>query len=209
MNNLFFWIIVVLAPLFGWTQCQKMLTSTQGVSISMFVLAGLFTAILTWLAVSAFIKQRNRMTLQVVIIYVLGILSYAAMIVVALANGKYQWDGRDTLASSLVTVLVVVIINIAHRKNLKWHDPIVKGFLALAVRVVPNLLMANKIWIYGGNGVSLWFIIIFNTLTLSRISQIILTARKNGWDRNPYGMMVGEVGNLLSWLVVTVVWIVK
>jgi hypothetical protein len=209
MDKLFFWIIVLLVPVFGWTQCEKMLTSTQGVSISMFLLAGLFTVTLTWLAVSAFIKQRNKMSLQIVIIYLLGVLVYVSMIVVAVIKGQYQWDGRDTLATILVSILVIVIIKVAYHKNLKWHDPIVKGFLALTVRVVPNLMMATKIWVSGGSGVSLWFVVIYNTLTLLRITQIVLTAGKNGWNRNLRGMIIGEIGNLLSWLVVTVVWVIK
>jgi hypothetical protein len=202
-------MILSLVPVFGWVQCEKMLTSTQGVSISVFVLAGLFTATLTWLAVSAFVKNRNKMTLKMVIVYICGVVVYTIMIGVAFIYSHYQWDSRDSLATCLVTILVTVIVSIAHHRGLKWYDPIMKGLIALAVRVIPNLMMAQKIWIYGGKGVSMWFIIIFNALTLLRIAQIITTSLKNGWDRERKGMMIGEIGNELSWLVVTIVWCVK
>ena len=209
MNSLIFWMILALVPAFGWVQCEKMLTSTQGVSISMFVLAGLFSATLTWLSISAFIKNRNQMTLKMVIVYISGVIVYAAMIGVAFIYSHYQWDSRDTLATSLVTVLVTVIVSIARSRGLKWYDPIVKGYIALAVRVIPNMMMAQKILMCGGNGVSKWFIIIFNALAFLRIAQNVTTSLKNGFDRERKGIMIGEVANWLSWLVVTVVWAMK
>jgi hypothetical protein len=210
MNSVLFWIHMILSPVFGVSQCHKMLTSTQGVSVSMFVLAATFTTIQTQLAISAYRRKPVWATMQVVIVYIVGVLCYTAMISIAFLKGSYVWGKYDTVAitSSIIGTALVVWIGCRHK--LPWYDPIVKGWINVPVRVVPNLIMAYTIWLSGSAGVSGTFVYVFNTLSIIRIAQIVLTSIKlHDWDRNRIGLMIGEIANELSWLVVTVVWYVK
>lgn len=201
---------MILVPVFGMSQCRKMLDSTQGVSIAMFVLAATFTALQTWLAISAYKRKPVWATKQVVIVYIAGVLVYAMMISIAFLKGSYVWGKNDSLAvvSSVLGTMIVVLIGRRHK--LPWHDPIVKGWINVPVRVVPNLVIAYTIWVSGASGVSGTFVYVFNTLTIMRIAQIVLTSIKvREWDRNRVGLMIGETANELSWLVTTIIWQIK
>ena len=208
MNSILFWIHMTFVPVFGWSQCAKMLTSTQGVSVSMFALAAAFTGLQTWLACSAYRHKPVWATMQVVIIYVFGVIVYGAMIVIAFAKGAYVWTMSDNIAVIASLTLGGLVVQVAHLKKLPWYDPIVKGWINVAVRTVPNLAMAHKIWTCGSGGVSATFVVVFNALTLMRIAQVILTSIKLGeWDRNRKGLIIGEIGNELTWLIVTIIWL--
>jgi len=198
---------MALVPVFGISQCVKMLHSTQGVSVSMFALAAAFTGLQTWLACSAYRHKPVWATMQVVIIYVFGVIVYGAMIAIAFVKGAYVWTMSDNVAVVTSGFLAGIVVYIGYSKSLPWYDPIVKGWTNVAVRTVPNLIMAYKILTSGGGGVSTTFVVVFNVLTLMRIAQVVLTSKKLGeWDRNRKGLIIGEIGNELSWLLVTVIW---
>lgn len=86
-------------------------------------------------------------------------------------------------------------------------DPIIRGTVALCMKVVPQTIMAYKILIQGGGGISVEMIGIFHFLMILRIVILGLSIRQSGRDRNLLGILMAEIGNELSWCLVTLAWL--
>jgi hypothetical protein len=67
--------------------------------------------------------------------------------------------------------------------------------------------MAYKIALFGGNGISGLMIICFMAMVLLRIGQLIGSRKNNKDDLNLKSLFVAEIGNLSSWILVTIAWL--
>lgn len=206
-GDLIFWFLLICAIIFGVSQFVRMLSSTQGVSTSAYLFTWISVSLNAYLALKAHKAQKSTMTFQVVGIQVLGVAIYAAFIGVVVIKGNNVWDNKDYLTTLLVIFGLTGTLLIAGRQHLSWRDPLVRGYLSLFFKAVPQFVMAYKVYTIGGAGLSGVMMVTFHILTLTRIIQVAITVREAGWDRNRRGLLISESGNEISWLFVTAAWL--
>jgi len=186
----------------------RMQETLQGVLIAEFILINAFAAINLRLAIGAHWVKPSRVTRQTVIVYSFWTIMIAVCIISVLATGQYKWDGNDTVAitvGALGSFAVVAIGWLGYQLSIA--DPIVRGYLAMVLKSWPQLALAWKIGTDGGAGLPLLALALGHVTILIRMAQLVFSIREAGWDRNRRGSMISEIGNELSWIIVTIVWL--
>jgi hypothetical protein len=113
------------------------------------------------------------------------------------------WTTGDTVVS--VTVAILSIATIWRAKSLT--DPMVKGFLSMWCKAVPQLWLTATIIMAGGaDGLPLWTLVAGHLTSIPRLAQVYIQGTRGGWDKPTKGLMIGETSNVATWTVVTVVW---
>lgn len=207
LNDTVFYGQIVLALLFWGFQMEHMLNySTRGLSTSMFAFTGAFIGISLFLAIGAHRAQPSRVTTQVVWLYSFGTVIYVSFLWVLLAKTEALWDVHDTLTGIIVGGCIATLLLYASVRNIPKLDPLMRGAYSLVFKAIPQTIMAWKIFTVGGQGLNLVMIVTFHILTISRIFQVWQTVREAGWDRNRTGLLLSEIGNEISWSLVTIAW---
>ncbi len=195
--------------IWGGSQFLRLLSSTQGVNISWFISWLMFLLLNLVLSIRAHAVLPSRVTLQT-------ILSYAAWTAMVLADlgamlwrGTHVWDGTDTVTSLLVMAGLAVTLLVAYRLQLGLIDPMVKGYLAVSFKAIPQLALAYKIMMMGGRGLAPLAVVTGHITILTRLGQLWYSIKEAGWDRNRRGSALSEVANEVSWTVATLVWLVR
>lgn len=205
-NLLFFYFYLSLAAIFALSQMAHMVTdSTEGLSLSMFIFAFLYVSVNSTLAIGAHKTQASEITKQLVIVMIIGVAIYFLFSLILAVKAEVAWDKNDTITTIIVLALSLVNLAYSYFKGLEFFDPVVKGNYSLIFKSVPQLFLAYKISQYGGSGLSVVMIFTFHALTLVRIFQIFQSITEAGWDRNRIGLIVSEIGNEISWTIVTIV----
>lgn len=199
---------MILGVAYGAFQSIHMInSSTQGLSLSMFVFTFLFVLINFSLAVGAYKNKATAVGRQILWVMGLGVLIYFNFSLILAIKAELMWDRNDQITSLIVLSLALINFIYSRLKKLPVFDPIIKGYYSLAFRVIPQLFLAYKITQTGGAGLALSMVAIFHLLTLSRIFQIFQSVSEAGWDRNRIGLAMGEIGNEITWIIVTVIWL--
>lgn len=185
-----------------------MLTTAQGISPSWFVTWEIFLLINLVLALRAHRNQPSRVTRQTIATYLLWVFVITLDLSVMTLKGTGSWSVRDTATMLLVGVCVPVTLIVARRHALGISDPIVKGWLALFFKAIPQLVLAYNILMVGGAGLAGIMILSGHITILTRIGQLWFSIREAGWDRNRIGSAMSEIANEASWIVVTITWFI-
>jgi len=204
--DVIFWTQMAAAIIFGVAQVIRMTSSVEGLTLTVFIFNLTFTALNLVLALRAHQEQASRETKRARWIYVMGTITYSSFIAVMLFKADTLWDQRDTIAATAVFIGASIVLI---RYRFKIAKPMVRGWLALAMKSIPQLILAWKVWNVGGAGLSPTMVVIFHYLTLSRLFQITIIVREAGWDKNRVALAVSETGNELSWIIVTIAWLIK
>jgi len=193
--DLLFGVQIICTFIFGGSQFLRMLTTSQGVGISWFATWQLFLILNLVLAIRAHHNQPSRVTFQTILSYV----AWATMVTLDLGvmfwKGTWMWNERDTATLILATMGVIVTLIIARQKQLAITDPLVKGYLAVAFKAIPQLIMAYNIFVLGGSGLAGMAVGIGHVTILTRLGQLWFSIREAGWDRNRIGSAISEVLN--------------
>jgi hypothetical protein len=203
-----FLVQMVCAAMFGLGQFWQMLSSTQGVSISWFAAWEIFLLLNLWLAWRSHLARSSLVTAHTLAIYAFYAVLIALDLAAMLLRDSWIWNGQDTLSAALVLASVVLTLLIATARRWPLGDPLVMGCLAIAFKAVPQLVMAWNIHLHGGAGLAVAAIVAGHVTILTRLAQLGIAIREAGWDKNRLGSFISEVPNELSWIVVTLVWIV-
>ncbi len=203
-----FVIQVICTILFGGGQFLRMLTTSQGVSMTWFIFWEAFLVLNLILAVRAHQTQPSCVTLQTICSYALWTVMVTADLAVMLWKGNGVWDVNDTLTTVLGGAGVTLTLCIAYHKKLGIGDPIAKGWLAVSFKAIPQLIMAYKICLEGGAGLAGLTVIMGHMTVLTRLGQLYASLREAGWDRNRIGSALSEVANETSWMLVTIAWLI-
>ncbi len=195
------------AVAFGGGQTLKMLESTAGVSISWLTFWAVFLLINLRLSWQAHQAAPSRITAQTVAIYITwtSLLSVTLAVLVWRADG--HWSNIDTLTSVLAVLGVATTLGIGARHDLGWRDPIVRGWLAVFFKAVPQLTLAWNMALHGGAGLAAVSVWAGHVTICTRIGQLLYGIREAGWDRFRRGSLISELANEGSWIVATVVWV--
>jgi hypothetical protein len=195
--------------IFGGSQFYRMLTTRQGVNLSWFLSWLIFLVLNLILTIRAHQSQPSRVTVQTVLSYVAWTVVVAADLMVMLWKGTHIWDMTDTVTTGFVGLGAVLTLWLAHRLELGLVDPMVKGWLAVFFKAIPQLALAYKIFMEGGAGLAATAVITGHITILSRLGQLRFAIKEAGWDRNRRGSALSELANEASWLVATAVWLVR
>ena len=199
-------IQVGCALLFGITQTARMLTTTEGVSLTWFLFWALFLFINLRLAVRAHQVYPTRLSRQTIVTYVAWSSVLAVAIVVLVWRSLGQWEPVDTLNVLVSGLGIGLVLGVGRLRGLGIADPLVRGWLAVFFKGTPQVTLAWHILQNGGEGLAP-FAILSGHITINlRIGQLIFALREAGWDRNRIGSALSEVANELSWIVTTLAW---
>jgi hypothetical protein len=207
--DLLFLIQIGFTFIWGGSQFIRLLSSMQGVNISWFMSWLAFLLLNLVLAMRAHRNQPSRVTLQTIMSYAAWTAMVVADMGVMLWRGTHVWDGTDTVTALLVGAGLVVILVVAYRLDLGIVDPMVKGYLAVAFKAIPQLALAYKIFMVGGRGLSPVAVVTGHITIMARLGQLWYSIKEAGWDRNRRGSALSELANEGSWLVATVAWLIS
>lgn len=206
LNLFLFYFQLVLGIVFGASQIEHMINnSTQGLSLSMFIFAFLFVSTNLTLGIGAHRARASAVTKQILIILVIGVVVYFLFSLILAVKAEVIWDKNDTITTIIVITFSLVNFLYSRYKKLDFFDPLMKGNYSLIFKSIPQLFLAYKIIQNGGSGLGIIFIVSFHALTLARIFQIFQSISEAGWDRNRIGLAVSEIGNEITWTIVTIV----
>jgi hypothetical protein len=183
-----------------------MLTTSQGVSISWYGSWEVFLLLNLVLAIRAHRNQASRVTFQVVMSYVLWVVMVTLDLGVMVAKNMGTWNGRDTATALCAAVGVATTLVVASHKRLAITDPMVKGYLAIFFKAVPQLILAYNVFMVGGNGLAAVAVATGHVTIFIRLGQLFFSIREAGWDRNRIGSAISEIANETSWIIVTIIW---
>lgn len=184
-----------------------MLSSTEGVSFTWITFWGIFLFINLSLSYRAHRLQPSRITKQTLIVYITWTILMLMNVAVFLYKDTGIWNEIDSLTALSAALGIVATLVVARRNHLPFSDPIVRGYLAIFFKGLPQLTLAYSIWQYGGTGISGIAIWVSHLTICTRLAQVLLSLREAGWDRNRKGTLISEIANEASWIVVTVVWL--
>jgi hypothetical protein len=204
-----FGVQLLFTFIFGGSQFYRMLTTRQGVNLTWFVSWLIFLLLNLALCLRAHQNQPSRITLQTILSYAAWTVVVAADLAVMLWKGTHVWGETDTVTAIIVGLGVVLTVGLAYRLELGIVDPMVKGWLAVFFKAVPQFALAYKIFMMGGAGLAAAAVITGHITILSRLGQLWFSIKEAGWDRNRRGSALSELANELSWLVATAVWLVR
>jgi hypothetical protein len=208
VGDILFFVQIASALGFGISQALLMLTTTEGVSMTWLVFWGVFLLINLSLSIRAHDVQPSRITRQTVITYA----TWSAMMILDVAVYAWHdpdiWTAIDTWTTLAALAGIAVTLLIGRRRRLSVFDPVIRGYLAVFFKGVPQLTLAVNILMVGGAGVSVFGILTGHITICSRLGQLVMSLREAGWDRNRKGSLISEIANEGSWIVVTIAWFV-
>ena len=207
LGDSFFLVQIVAALWFGYAQVSTLLLSVEGASITWMGLWLAFVAINLGLVIGASKKEADRVIRQTVGIYSTWTLVIGLSFFTLLVEGAL-WNEIDTVTACVTGVGMFLLLAYAFFQGLSVLDPIVRGGMGLLFKLVPQLTLAVNIWLHGGKGIAMYTILVGHFIIMMRIGQIWMSVQKSQWDKHRIGVVVGEIGNEVSWIVVTIVWFI-
>lgn len=203
-----FGVQIIGAVIFSGAYALRSLSDVRGSSIAQFGLVATYLLFHLWLGVGAHRASPSRLTRQAIATYVIWFVLIMAIIGAAWTNPAYRWNDKDTTTLLMAVVLTIVVITVVCIRRLPFADPKVKASFAVAYKSVPQVLLAWKFLAEGASGTPGLSIIVGHATILIRLGQISLMVGEAGWDRNRIWLAVSETINELSWVVVTIAWLI-
>jgi hypothetical protein len=204
--DLLFGVQIIGAFVLCGSQFFRLLETTQGQLLSMFLVMEAYLCLHLMLAVGAHRAQPSRVTRQTLWTYVMWLALIGSNIVAIFLNGSYEWSQNDTRTAALALLGTVLVFAVMKLRHIRLQDPMLKSFLAMLFKALPQFIMAFEVALKGGAGVPAAAVIAGNITILVRIGQIWFAIREAGWDRNRVWLCISETMNEVSWATVSVVW---
>lgn len=206
--DLLFWIQVIGIAIACGSQFFRLLETVEGISLSMFLLNEAYFLMSLLLAMATHKAQASRITWQTTFVYVAGPVFIGTLIAAIIINGSYRWGFSDNITILLTVVGIAAIALYGKSQSLSLQDPMLKSFLAMLFRSLPQLFFAWKIYQEGGAGTPGVTILVGNIIVLIRIGQLGLSVKEAGWDRNRKWLLVSEISNEISWATASIIWLI-
>ena len=207
--DLLFGVQLIGAVALCGSQFFRLLETTKGQLLSMFLGYQAFLVLHLVLAIGAYRAEPSRITQQTIFVYIMWIVLAGSNAVAILLNGGYKWSQNDTRFVVLAAIGTIVVFAYASLSGIGIKNPMCKGFLAMIFKALPQFVMAFEVIEKGGAGVPTIAVVAGNITIITRIIQVGLAIREAGWERNRTWLFASETVNELSWAAVTVVWVIK
>jgi hypothetical protein len=207
--DILFVVQIALALISGGSEFLRLLTTSQGVNLTWLASWLIFLLINLVLVLRAHHLRPSRVTIQTVLTYGAWTTVIGACLGAMLWQGTALWDGKDTLTVILVALGLTITRFIAYRLGLGLADPLVHAGVAACFIGLPQLILAYKIFSVGGEGMAGLMLLAGHIGICTRLGQLWFAIREAGWDRNRQGAALSESANEISWLLVTLAWLVR
>ena len=204
----FFILQLILALISGGSQFVRLLTTAQGINVSWLASWLTYLVINLILTIRAHVVWPSRVTLQTVLTYAAWTTVIAADLAVMVWMGREMWDGKDTFTAAMVAGGVLLTLVWGKIRGLTFTDPLVSGFLAVCFVGLPQLTLTYKIFTEGGAGMAGAMLLAGHIGIMTRLGQLWYAIHEAGWDRNRLGAALSEIANEVTWILVTVAWLV-
>jgi len=142
-----------------------------------------------------------------VVVYTTWAIAIAANLIMLLVADS-SWSVVDTVTLAITGVGIVASVVVARVRQMAVSDAMVRASFAVFLKSVPQITLAWNILRDGGDGIALFAIIAGHLIITMRLAQIGFSIRISGWDRERFGLAIGEGANEATWIVVTMVWLV-
>lgn len=208
VTDLLFGIQLSCALTFGASQIHKLYDTNTSVSLSWLIFWEAFLVINMFLGFKSHRTAPTRLTKQTLWSYVAWMFVITSYLTLLFIKEKMLW-GKEEITSTVVTlvgIFTTFIVFGLKRKSIS--DPIMKGYLALCFRSIPALFVAYMVYKFNGAGLSGVAIAAGHVTILTRLIPLGLSIKDAGWDKNRVGSAISEIGNEISWLIVTIVWLI-
>jgi hypothetical protein len=213
--DLLFGVQIIFTIVFCGSQFLRMLqNNAQGVSVVLFFSVQAFVTLNLLLARAAHKAQPSRVTCQAVITYAAWVILWGAnfslVLITLLRNPAVMWKTSDSVALFAVGFgLILVFLDHKRRHAASIRDPLTRGYSALVFKTVPQFFQGWKFWVYGPASWSSVAIVVGHVTIFIRLGQLYFSIREAGWDKNRLGSAISEIGNEVSWIVATAIWLMK
>lgn len=208
VGDVLFVIQMITAVGFIGIQAVLMLTTTEGISLTWLSFWGVFLLINLSLSSRAHQLQPSRVTYQTVFTYATWTLVVFFCIGIYVWNNATFWTELDTWTTGMALIGIVATLVVGYRHALTITDPIVRGYLGVFFKGVPQLALAYNIMMVGGAGISTFAIVTGHINICTRLGQVLMSLREAPWDRNRRGSAISEIANEGSWIVATIAWLI-
>ncbi len=202
---LFVFQLAVMAWFYS-SRIHKAFETVRGVNLAEQFSIEVFCLLNLALAIASYRRLPSRVARQIVAIHVMNTVATAGMAIIWIIQG-YVWSGNDSLTAGLAIGGSIVVITIGYAHALPIIDPIVKGWIAVACKAVPHLMLGFKIAQEGREGLPLAALAMGHLLILLRLAQIsIAVYQARSWDRNRIGAVISDASGEVAWIFVTITW---
>jgi hypothetical protein len=215
-------LLAIIAMIFwGGTIWQAFSHTTAGASVfSLFGLGLLYLIFSIWnlaeglrLAFSSFKKgdaqeaYPRELTELLVVLAAMAVLNGIVLVVYLLKGASFTLV--DTLSLG-IGCLIVLLLVLSHGLSGLLHHPMARGWLAIAGKTVPQLVLASLFLLRpdAAGGLALITLLGIDALSLLRFVPTLKGYRKNRQNNSLRGLLLGETGNTASGLVLTICWVV-
>jgi len=207
--DVLFLVQIGLGLVFGGSEFLRLLTTSQG--IPSFWLASWLAFLLINLALTirAHVSRPSRVTLQAIGCYALWTAIIASDLAVLLIKGTDSWEVGDTITATIVGVGIAVTILWGYRRGRGLGDPIVHGYFGILFIGIPQVTLTYTILKEVGQGLAGAALLASNISILIRLALLGFAIAEAGWDRNRKGAAMSELANEITWLLVTLAWLVR
>jgi hypothetical protein len=207
--DILFLLQIVLGIIFGGSEFLRLLETSQGIPIFWLASWLAFLVINLALTIRAHVSRPSRVTLQAVACYALWTVIIASDLAVLLLKGTDIWRTADTLTALIVGAGLIVTILWGYRRGRGLTDPIVHGYSGILFIGIPQITLAYTILQEGGQGLAGAALLASNFSILIRLALLRFAIAEAGWDRNRKGAAMSEFANEISWLLVTLAWLIR
>ena len=198
-----------LALVFGGSEFLRLLETSQGIPCFWLVSWLAFLLINLALTIRAHVSRPSRVTLQAVGCYALWAVIIASDLAVLFLKGTNTWRTADTITALVVGAGIIVTILWGYRRGRGLDDPIVHGYVGILFIGVPQITLTYTILQEGGQGLAGAALLASNFSILIRLALLGFAIAEAGWDRNRKGAAMSELVNEISWLLVTLAWLIR
>lgn len=200
---------IICAFIMGGTQFFRLIVTTQGQLLAMFVTMEAYLFLHLALALNAHRALPSRVTRQSIAIYATWLVVLTADLFAFFVHSPVPWFDNDTRLIQLVLLGVVVLGAYVAVARVPMFDPMIKSVLAMLCKSLPQFLVVYEVWLKGGAGIPGIAVVVGNITIIIRIAQVSVSVYEAGWERNRVWLLASEVMNDLSWAAVSVVWLIR
>ena len=177
--------------------------STEGVSVTWFLYWEVALLFSFSLAYRAWKAEKNRITMQSLIIFANWLLLVTACLTMYLKHNP-SWSAKDTRVSIVVMIGVSITLIYAIRTKKSLANPMIKTGLAVSFKSLPQLDLASRVLVQGGQGFSPVMIVSAHINICTRILQLVLARRTAPNNPEIRGNLINEILNETSWVAVAI-----
>ena len=144
-------------------------------------------------------KKEKQARKQLVIIFTQWAFCISALLLVGFS--KIFWSAGDTVVTCLIVALSVGTII---WKGIK--DDFTKAFLNVWCKSLPQIWLAYTFYLAkSGEGLHIIAILAGHATSVPRLIHVMISARA-GWDDPTKALFIGDLANVATWTIVTIVW---